>query len=325
VTFLRRLPLDPFLVMLLATVAIATVLPARGTAAIVADMLSDAAIALLFFMHGAKLSRASILAGIGAWRVHVLVFLATFAMFPLLGLGFAALGRGWLDPTIAAGILYLTLMPSTVQSSIAFTSIAGGNVPAAVCSASFSNLIGIVLTPLLVALTFGGTRGGISADAVETIALQLLLPFVLGHLSRPITGAFIDRNRAWLGRVDRGSILLIVYTAFSASVIGGLWQQVSLHDLAIMAALCAVILAIALTATAWAAKRAGLALADRIVVVFCGSKKSLATGVPMAGALFPAAMIGPLLLPLMVFHQIQLMACSVIAARYARAKEVQPW
>jgi sodium/bile acid cotransporter 7 len=214
-------------------------------------------------------------------------------------------------------VLFLCLLPSTVQSSIAFTSIAKGNVPAAVCSATLSNVAGIFITPVLVGLTMGslakGGHGGIDLHSIESIALQLLLPFILGHLSRPLTTGFITRHKTLVGRVDRSSILLVVYTAFSAAVVEGLWKRLSIGDIALVLVLDGVLLALALVITTFAARLLGFSKED----VFCGSKKSLASGVPMAGVLFPAAAVGPLIVPLMLFHQIQLMVCAVMARRYA--------
>lgn len=320
---LARLRLDPFLMILLAVLAVATLLPVRGGAAIAADHVTDVAIALLFFLHGAKLSREAILAGIGAWKLHLLVLSATYALFPLLGLAIVAALGGLVDPLVAMGVLYLAILPSTVQSSIAFTAIAGGNVPAAICSASLSNILGILLTPLLAAWLIGGhaVGGDFFIQAVASIATQLLLPFILGHLARPWIGGWIDRHRQLVTRVDRGVILLVVYTAFSAAVVAGLWTRLSISDLAIIAAVCAVLLAAVLLLTRLAARLAGLSRPDAIVLLFCGSKKSLASGVPMAGALFPAAQVGVVILPLMLFHQLQLIVCSVIAARLARQNE----
>ena len=317
------LRLDPFLAALLGTVALASVLPCAGQTATVMAAITDGGIALLFFLHGARLSRQAILAGIGAWRVHALALGTTFGLFPAMGLALRVTSHGWLNPVIADGMLFLCLLPSTVQSSIAFTSIARGNVPAAVCSASASNVLGIFLTPVLVGLfLLSGPRGGFSAGALLAIVVQLLLPFVAGHLSRPVTAAFLTRHKQILGKVDRGTILLVVYTAFSAAVIEGLWTRYSLADLAITLGLNAVLLAAALFLTTWIARYAGLSIADETVVVFCGSKKSLASGVPMAGVLFPPALLGPMVLPLMLFHQMQLMICAVLAQRYgARTKD----
>jgi len=313
----NSLRLDPFLVALIATAALATMLPCSGRFAAIMAVITNGGIALLFFLHGARLSRAAILAGIGAWKIHALALATTFIFFPVLGVTLRALSHGWLSPSIADGLLFLCLLPSTVQSSIAFTSIARGNVPAAVCSASASNVLGIFITPVLTGLLLGGKSGGFSLNALVTIISQLLLPFVIGHLSRPVTAGFLDRHKQVIGKVDRGAVLLVVYTAFSAAVIEGLWRSYKLSDLGWTIGLNAAILALALIITTWAARSAGLSTADETAVVFCGSKKSLASGVPMAGVLFTPAQLGPMILPLMLFHQMQLMVCAVLAQRYA--------
>ncbi|MBC2666049.1 bile acid:sodium symporter [Novosphingobium flavum] len=302
---------DPYILALLATVGLASLLPARGEAAEVVDAAANAAIIVLFFLHGAKLSREAIVTGFGNWRLHAAVLATTFILFPLLGLTMAAIPG--LPATAGAGIQFLTLLPSTVQSSIAFTSIAGGNVAAAVCSASFSNLLGIFVTPLLAALLMGGHGAGVSWDAVEKIVLQLLVPFVLGHALRPVIGGWVGRHRSLLSYVDRGSILLVVYSAFSAAVVGGLWHKVPLWQIAVLFGLSAVLLAVVMVVTWFGGRALGFAREDAIVLLFCGSKKSLASGVPIAGVLFPAAQVGVVILPVMIFHQIQLIACALIA------------
>lgn len=314
---------EPFILMLLGTVVLASLLPARGQWAVIAGYAADIGIVLLFFLHGAKLSRAAIWEGARNWRLHAAVFATTFVVFPLLGIALSNMPG--LAAPVASGLLFLTLLPSTVQSSIAFTAIARGNVAAAVCSASFSNLIGIILTPALVALLMqgiGGQGGGISLSAVESIVLQLLVPFVAGHLLRPWIGGFVARQKTLLTVVDRGSILLVVYTAFGAAVVEGLWSRVSGLDLALIAIVCILLLGIVLALTWFAGRALGFTREDAIVLLFCGSKKSLASGVPMAGVLFPAAQVGAVLLPVMLFHQIQLIACAVIARRYADAASV---
>jgi sodium/bile acid cotransporter 7 len=315
----RLLRLDPFLIALVLTVVAASVLPCRGSFAVFMAGLTDAGIALLFFLHGARLSRAAILGGIGAWRIHALALATTFLFFPAVGLTFRWVFGTWLNPVITDGILFLCLLPSTVQSSIAFTSIARGNVPAAVCSASASNVLGIFLTPLAVGLLLmRGQAGSFSLGSLGAIVLQLLMPFVAGHLSRPWTARVVAERKAILSKVDRGTILLVVYTAFSAAVSEGLWRRYSGSDLALTVLLDGAVLAAALIFTTWVSRTAGLSRSDETVVVFCGSKKSLASGVPMAGVLFPPALLGPMILPLMLFHQIQLMVCAVLAQRYAQ-------
>ncbi|MET4897407.1 bile acid:sodium symporter family protein [Sphingomonadaceae bacterium jetA1] len=306
---------EPFVLSLLGTVLLATLLPARGAFATFAGYLADAGIVLLFFLHGAKLSRDAIWLGLRNWPLHVAVLGTTFLLFPAIGMGLSRLPG--IDPSIAMGILFLTLLPSTVQSSIAFTAIARGNVAAAICSASFSNLLGIVLTPALVALLMkvdGG--GGVSLASVEGILLQLLAPFVIGHLLRPWIGGFVTRHKSLLTIVDRGSILLVVYTAFGAAVVEGLWSRVSPGDLGLLALICLGLFGLILGATFVLARVMGLSREDSIVLQFCGSKKSLASGVPMAGVLFPAAQVGVVLLPVMLFHQIQLIACAMLARHY---------
>ena len=303
---------EPFILMLLGTVLLASILPPRGVIATIVGAAADIGIVLLFFLHGARLSREAIRAGASNWRLHAAVLAVTFVVFPLFGLGLSRIMTG----PVAAGILFLTLLPSTVQSSIAFTAIARGNVAAAVCSASFSNLLGIVVTPLLVAWLMGAA-GSISFESIEAIVLQLLVPFVAGHLLRPWIGAWVTRQKAMLTLVDRGSILLVVYSAFGAAVVEGLWHRLSPGDLALVAAICCVLLALVLLVTWGLGSLLGFTREDAIVLQFCGSKKSLASGVPMAGVLFAPAQVGVVLLPVMLFHQIQLIACAMIARRYA--------
>ena len=320
--FLRRLLPDNFTLTLLAVVLAATLLPASGKVATIFEWITNLAIALLFFMHGAKLSRQAILAGAGHWRLHLLVFACTFILFPLLGLALRPALEPLLGKELYLGMLYLCALPATVQSAIAFTSLARGNIPAAICSAAASSLLGIFVTPLLVALLMGvqGDNGS-TLDAIGKISLQLLLPFVLGQIAQRWIGGWVNQNKSWLKYVDQSSILLVVYTAFSAAVIGGLWQQVPLTTLLLVIAACCVLLALALVLTHLLGKWLGFSLEDRITILFCGSKKSLATGVPMAQVLFAGGAIGVLILPLMLFHQIQLMVCAVLAQRYAKREE----
>ena len=317
----RFLP-DNFTLTLIATVILASLLPASGQTAVAFGWVTNLAIALLFFLHGAKLSRQAILAGAGHWRLHLLVFACTFILFPLLGLALRPALEPLLGKELYLGMLYLCALPATVQSAIAFTSLARGNIPAAICSAAASSLLGIFVTPLLVALLMGvqGDNGS-TLDAIGKISLQLLLPFVLGQIAQRWIGGWVNQNKSWLKYVDQSSILLVVYTAFSAAVIGGLWQQVPLTTLLLVIAACCVLLALALVLTHLLGKWLGFSLEDRITILFCGSKKSLATGVPMAQVLFAGGAIGVLILPLMLFHQIQLMVCAVLAQRYAKREE----
>lgn len=320
----RFLP-DNFTLTLIATVVLASLLPVGGQTAVAFGWVTNLAIALLFFLHGAKLSRQAIIAGAGHWRLHLLVFSLTFVLFPLLGLALKPLLAPMIGNELYMGMLYLCALPATVQSAIAFTSLARGNIPAAICSAAASSLFGIFLTPLLVTLLLNvHGDGGSTVDAILKISVQLLLPFIAGQIARRWIGEWVGRNKNWLKFVDQGSILLVVYGAFSEAVNEGIWHQIPLWELAGLLVACCVLLALVLVASALLGKAFGFNQEDRITILFCGSKKSLATGVPMAQVLFAGSTMGVLILPLMLFHQIQLMVCAVLAQRYANRPESIP-
>ncbi|WP_279361786.1 bile acid:sodium symporter family protein [Xanthomonas sacchari] len=323
-SWLARLRIEPFTLALLCTVLLASLLPVQGRAASVMDVVTDLAIAALFFLHGARLSRSAIVAGALHWRLHLTIFAATFILFPLLGLLFKPLSHWLLTPDLYIGVLFLCTLPSTVQSSIAFTSMAGGNVPAAVCSASLSSLLGVFLTPLLMGvLTDAQNAMSNPLEAMGKIMLQLLVPFVAGHLLQRWIGGWVERRRAVLRYTDQSTILLVVYTAFSAAVVEGLWRKTPLPALLGVAVVGAVLLALAMALITFGARRLGFSREDEIPIVFCGSKKSLATGVPMAKVLFASGSLGAIVLPVMIYHQIQLIVCAVIAQRYARAAKAE--
>jgi len=314
-----RLRPDNFTLALLATVALATLLPLTGTAADGLDRFTDLAIAALFFLHGARLPRESIIAGLLHWRLHLTILACTFVLFPLFGLVLKPLAGWALTPELYIGVLFLCALPSTVQSSIAFTSIAGGNISAAVCAAALSSILGVFLTPLLMTL-LAGAQGAMAnpLHAVGAIMLQLLVPFVAGHLLRPWIARRVERQRALLRYTDQGTILLVVYAAFGESVTGGLWSKTPGSALLATALVSVLLLAIAMPGITLLARRLGFSRQDEIPIVFCGSKKSLATGVPIAKVLFAGGSLGAIVLPIMIYHQLQLIVCAVIAQRYAR-------
>lgn len=315
---MRRFPIDPYILLMLATVVLASVLPASGRGAPLMSAATNVAIAFLFFLYGTRIAPAAAIEGLRHWRLHGAVLLTTYAVFPILGLAFGLLVPSVLSAPLYAGLMFLCVLPSTVQSSIAFTSIARGNVAAALCSASASNILGIFVTPILVALLMKTQGAAFSYTVLRDILLQLLAPFLLGQLLRPWIGGFIQRHKAVLGLVDRGSILLVIYTAFSEGVTSGIWHQLALGDLAVLVLCCCVLLALVLVFTTLLSRHAmGFSREDEIVLVFCGSKKSLASGLPMASVLFASAQVGLVVLPLMLFHQIQLMVCAYLARRYA--------
>jgi sodium/bile acid cotransporter 7 len=316
-----RLHIDPYIAAILGMVALATALPATGMGMTAASGTGTAMIAAMFFLQGARLSPRAALAGARHWRLHSLVLASTFLLFPVIGLTARAVAPGLLSPPLWGGMLLLCVLPSTVQSSIAFTSIARGNVAAALCAATASNLFGIVLTPLLAGLVLRA-HGGFSAQGVGDIVLQLLLPFLAGQLARPWIGDWVGRHKSLTGLVDRGSILLIVYVAFSEGVTHGIWHQLDLSQFVTLLLLDGALLGLVLLGTSAGSKALGFDRADQITIMFCGSKKSLASGLPMASVLFGGQSLGLIVLPLMLFHQIQLMVCAALARRYAGHRPV---
>lgn len=319
---LRRFLPDPFVASLLTAVLTASLLPCRGLGATVFTDLTTVAIGVMFFMQGVRLSREAVIAGLTHWRLHLTILACTFALYPLLAFGFAALAPHLLPQPLWLGVMFMSLLPSTVQSSIAFVSVGKGNVAAAIVSATASNILGIFLTPLLVSLLLN-SHGHMGADQIWKILLQLLAPFIIGHLLRPWLTGWATRNKAILTLSDRSSIVLAVYTAFSAAVVEGLWSKVSIWALISVIGVNAVLLIAVLAIAAFSARRLGFSKADQIAIVFCGSKKSLASGVPMANVLFAGPTVGMAIVPLMIFHQMQMIAAAWLARRYAASTDAE--
>lgn len=320
---LKLLALDRFTILLVLMVLLATLLPISGQLAYYFNILTTVEIAVLFFLHGAKLSREAVIEGMLHWRMHALVFIFTFLIFPLIGL----LSRPVLEPVLGQqlywGFLFMCFLPSTVQSSIAFTSMAKGNVAGAVCSASFSNIIGMFITPILVSyFILGQSQHDFDpTKSIVQITLLLLVPFILGQLLRPFIFPQMRKFPSVVKVFDQGSILMVVYGAFSSAVVAGLWQQVSGITLIYLTLACSVLLTVVMLLALYLPKWLGFNQADQITIFFCSSKKTLASGVPMAQILFIGQPLGMIVLPIMIFHQIQLMVCGVIANHWSKSMQ----
>jgi len=312
-----RLRPDPFIVALLVSAIVASFVPATGSGLEVLKNVSLVAIGLLFFLYGARLSTAETVAGLKHWRLHAAILSTTFVAFPLVGLSAQLLEPGLLTPTLANGVLLLCLVPSTVQSCVVYTRIARGNVAGAVVSASLSNLVGVFLTPALVALLMT-SDAHVDAGAVIRIVLQLFVPFVLGQLLRPVIGGFVARHDSRLTLYDRSSILLVVFVAFSEGADAHVWSTLEVWDVVAVVGVCAVLLAIAMGWTVLLGRLLGFARADRIPLLFCGCNKSLASGLPIASVLFAGPDVALIVLPLMFYHQLQIITGAVVAGRLAR-------
>lgn len=317
--------IDGFVVAMLGVVALALAMPWLGTqdGPLHLGLVTTIGIALVFFLHGGGLSPAAMRTGAANWRLHLVVHGSTFLLFPAIGAAIFFGLRDVLAPEIRLGIFYLCALSSTISSSVAMTAIGRGNVPAAIFDATISGLLGMVLTPLLVSLVAKTATGHLPLlPAIWDVMKTLLLPFATGQLLRPWIGALVTRNKSWTSKADRFVILLIVYSAFCESTAAGLWSRYAPTTLLIIALLVLLLLASVITLTTLISRLLGFSRADEVTAVFCGSKKSLANGAPIARVLFgqnPA--LGMIVLPLMMYHQAQLIVCSVLARRYAEKAE----
>ncbi|WP_251153189.1 bile acid:sodium symporter family protein [Cellulosimicrobium sp. Marseille-Q4280] len=321
---------DPFVVTLLVVLVLGLVVPVGPDAQRVVDVVADVAVTVLFLVYGMRLSTREVWAGLRNWRLQGGILASTYVVFPLLGLLVAWAVAPVVGEGLAVGVLFLALLPSTVQSSVAFTSVARGNVAGAICGATVSNVLGMVVTPLLVLWLLSdasgataGASGGADDGALgglgglRTVLLQLLVPFVVGQLLQPWVGDWI-RARRWLTLgVDRGTILVVVFGAVAAATSAGVWSSVSGWAIVALLGVSALLLAAMLAITWWGGAALRLSTEDRVALLMCGSKKSLATGLPMASVLFPVAVAGVVAVPVIVFHQLQLVVCAVLARRLA--------
>ncbi|MCH4543237.1 bile acid:sodium symporter [Ochrobactrum sp. POC9] len=310
--------LDPFLILMIAAVVLATLFPATGNAADIVSMLGTIGVALLFFGHGAALSHKAIVSGLKQWQLHGFIFATTFIVFPLIVQPLRLVPESILPSDLVLGFIYLGVLPSAISSSIAYTAMARGNVPAAVCNSAGSNVFGLLLTPLLMTI-FMRSSGSIDlGQALRDVVIELLLPFGLGQASHRWLGPFLSTRKHWLENYDQSVIVLIIYSAFSQSVTAGLWQVLPPSGLIMAIVLCVVLLAGVIGFTMVGSRWLGFTREDEIAAVFCGSKKSLASGLPLAQVLFAGLPgFGMIVLPIMLYNQIQILVGAVLARRYA--------
>ena len=318
---MKRTP-DGFMLAMLLVLGLAWLFPEPGARGgwLQPEILTKAGVALIFFLHGAALPLSALKAGTLRWPLHVVIQVTTFIVFPLLGLLILALTGPLLSSDLRLGVFYLCALPSTVSSSIAFTAAARGNVPSAVFNATLSGLLGVFLTPLWIGLLLTTAGHALPLGRViGDLVLWLLLPLALGQAARPIIGSFITAHRRRIGLVDRATILLLVYTSFADSFQQGVWSE---HGFALLAGLSvgAVVLFVGVAALVnRVCRRLGFSTEDRIAAILCGSKKTLASGVPMASLIFGAHPgLGVILLPIMIYHQLQLVLCAWLVDRWSQ-------
>lgn len=283
------------------------------------ELVNKLGVALIFFFSGVSLSFAAMKAGALRWPVHLVVQATTYGLFPLIGVLLMTTPERWMASGLAVGFFYLCAAPSTVSSSVVMTAAARGNVPVAVFNATLSSVVGIFLTPALIAWGVNARGGEMNLDGVVLdLMLWLLLPLLLGQATRRWLSDWAWRNKKLINRVDRGAILFIIYSSFCESIVRDVWSGQG------TAVIVTTILSLALFGVVFfvvgaIARGAGFNEGDRIAAIFCGSKKSIAAGVPMAQLIFADdPRLGLILLPLMIYHALQLIICGVLAGHWGR-------
>ncbi|MFN7844954.1 MAG: bile acid:sodium symporter family protein [Pirellula sp.] len=313
---------DWFFIGMLVAAVLAWVYPSAGAQGgwLYPEILTKAGVALIFFLHGMSLSFDAMKQGAMNWRLHAFIQIAVFLLFPAIGIGLMFLTKGWLSDDLRLGLFFLCALPSTVSSSIALTAAAGGNVPSAVFNATLSSLLGIFLTPLWIKLVWQGSGASMPLGAIVLdLTLWLVLPLVVGQILRKWLAAWAKRNKSWIGVVDRLTILLLIYTSFCDSFVFGVWTKHGYIAVVASAVVSVVLFYFVLYILGFASDRLRFNREDRIAALFCGSKKSMATGVPMAQLMFGAnPALGLILLPIMIYHPFQLIICGILANNWAK-------
>jgi len=312
---------DRFIIILLAMVAVAALLPARGAALDMLGAISTICIVTLFFVHGARLSRQAVLGGFTRLKLHLAIIVFTFLVFPLLGLALTTLAATIVDPAFVPGILFLCALPTTVASSIAMVSMARGNVAASVIAAALSSMLGVVLTPLMFAAMLSTSGAPIDISGIGKVVLILALPFAVGQLCRPLVGAWIEAHPVVGRTLDRLTILLAIYVALSAAVGGGLLNGIGLSRFLLLLAAMLILLVLVITAAMLAIRFLRFDYGDGTALLFAAMQKSVISGTPMARILFPGAEAGLIIVPLLVYYVPMMTVSAIMAARMGSVRE----
>lgn len=315
-----RVLLDPMVRLILAAILLATLLPVKGAQRDIAQDVANAAVFLLFLLHGLRLSRGEVLAGLGNYRLLVPLLIWVFGAMALAGWALWQATGALVAAQIGLGFLFLGTLPSTVQSATAYSSLAGGNVASSVVAAALINITGIFVSAPLFALLAGSAGGGLHADALAKIAMTLLLPFALGQALQRWARHWVMGHRLLAGRLDRGSIAIAVYVAFSGAVEQGIWTRIDLSAWAVILVGCGLLLGFGYGGAWSLGSVLRLPRGDRIAMTFAGAQKSIAMGAPLATVLFPPAAVGVVLLPVLAYHLAQMIVAAPLSTRLAKGQ-----
>ncbi|MEZ9708393.1 bile acid:sodium symporter family protein [Vibrio breoganii] len=319
---IKKIKKEWFLVGMVMAIVLAVLTPDLGKTGgtLHLDSVTVLGIALVFFLHGLGLSPKAIVEGLSNWKLHLYVQGATFVVYPLLWVVFGQGFLAYMPAALAFGFCYLFVLPSTISSSVAMTAIGKGNLPGAIFNASLSSILGVFITPLLIQVFMGMEGAELNLmDSVISISKMLLLPMILGQIMRPWLLEWTQKHKAVVNKLDKYVILLIVYSAFCDSIDHGIWSDFSPTLLLISALICLIVLIVMVHGIQWGARKVGFTHQDEVAAVFCGTKKTLAAGIPMAKVIFAHdPNLGMILLPIMLYHPIQIFYCAVLANRYAK-------
>jgi solute carrier family 10 (sodium/bile acid cotransporter), member 7 len=310
--------IDPMVRLLLAAIALAFVLPAAGAAREAAQLVSNAAVFLLFFLNGLRLPRHEVWAGMSNHRLLWPLVAFSYGAMALAGWALWQGGQGWMPPLLALGFLYLGCLPSTVQSATSYSSLAGGNVAGSVVAAALLNLLGVFVTAPLFSLLAGGEGAAFDGTGLAKVVGILLVPFILGQLAQKWLGGWVKDNRPLVTAMDRSAIAIAVYVAFSGAVGERFWTRVDPAGWLWLAGGTALLLLIGHLGAWLLGGLVKLDRPNRISMLFAGAQKSIAMGAPLASVLFAPAAAGVVLLPILLYHLAQLVLAAPLAARLNR-------
>jgi sodium/bile acid cotransporter 7 len=323
-TVLTSVKQNGFIIALLGAVGLAFLFPSAGAKGgwLHPDLVNNVGVALILFVQGLAMAVERMKAGAGNWRLHLIVQGFTFLVFPVVGGLFHEVTQAvWPgEPgALRDGFLYLCVLPSTVSTSVVLTSVARGNTPGAIFNAGLSNILGVLLTPLLVrCLMQASGQAAAFGPLLLKITLLTLVPFILGMACRIVLRQWADQNRRLLNLISNGVILFIVYTAFCDSVEGRVWEKYGISlTIEVLGAVVILFTTVSLLVLG-VSSAVHLSREDFIAALFCSVKKTLAMGIPLAQLIFGArANLGLILLPIMFYHPFQLFVCGLLANRFA--------
>ncbi|HTG66211.1 MAG TPA: bile acid:sodium symporter family protein, partial [Flavobacterium sp.] len=306
---------------IITVVLIAYLFPQLGgkSSPVPLDKIGSIGVSLIFFFYGLKLSPEKIKSGLKNWKLHLLVQVCTFLVFPVIILCFYPLIHSEYDKNIWLAFLFLASLPSTVSSSVVMVSMAKGNIPAAIFNASISGLIGIVVTPLWLGLFLNNTAASYDlGDIYIKLIVEVVVPVILGLLLHRYWGNLAQKYNSYLTLFDKSIILLIIYKSFANSFEDNVFSGIDTFDFVIISVAVFSLFYLVYFLTGFLSSKLGFSVEDKITAQFCGTKKSLVHGTVFAKILFPnPSVMGIILLPIMLFHAFQIFIISFIATQAA--------